>query len=60
MAIEPVLMNDDEAEIFDAYCHESGYKKSTLINRLIREHHDKTGYTMQKQLFGEQNLKDKT
>ena len=55
-----VLMNDDEPEIFDAYCHERGYKKSTLINRLIREHLDKTGFTMQKQLFGEQNLKDKT
>ena len=33
-----VLMHPEEAVVFDAYCRDRGYKKSTLIARLIREH----------------------
>jgi macrodomain Ter protein organizer (MatP/YcbG family) len=42
-----VLLQDDDAERFDAYCREQGFKKSTLISRLIREHMDKEKYAMQ-------------
>jgi len=33
-----VLLSAAEHERFEAYCNERGYKKSTLIARLIREH----------------------
>ena len=33
-----VLLDRDEFERFDAYCRRMGFKKSTLIARLIREH----------------------
>jgi metal-responsive CopG/Arc/MetJ family transcriptional regulator len=39
-----VLLNDDEFERFDTYCRERGYKKSTLIARLIRQYLDLEGY----------------
>jgi hypothetical protein len=39
-----VLLTDDEFERFDAYCRERGYKKSTLIARLIRQYLDLEGY----------------
>ena len=39
-----VLLGDDEFERFDAYCRERGYKKSTLIARLIRQYLDLEGY----------------
>lgn len=32
-----VLLPDDQFERFDAYCEERGYKKSTLIARLLRD-----------------------
>jgi hypothetical protein len=35
-----VLLKPDEAERLDAYCEESGHKKSTLIARLVRDHLD--------------------
>lgn len=35
-----VLLPPREAEHFDAYCEARGYKKSTLIARLIRDHLD--------------------
>ena len=35
-----VLLDSKEFNRFDAYCHERGYKKSTLIARLIRDHLD--------------------
>lgn len=49
-----VLLSEDEAEKFDEYCRREGYKKSTLIARLIREHLDKSSFHMQMDL-----LKDK-
>jgi hypothetical protein len=47
-----VLMSREEAERFGAYCHERGFKKSTLIARLIREHLAEEHFTQQQELFG--------
>ncbi len=46
-----VLMSNDEAERFERYCRDRGFKKSTLIARLIREHLDSEHYWPQKELF---------
>ena len=35
-----VLLDPDEGARFEAYCEEWGFKKSTLIARLVREHLD--------------------
>jgi len=35
-----VLLSSSEFARLDAYCEEHGFKKSTLIARLIREHLD--------------------
>ena len=35
-----VLLDSEEFDRFDAYCQERGFKKSTLIARLIRDHLD--------------------
>ena len=32
-----VLLSADEAERFSVYCSKNGFKKSTLIARLVRE-----------------------
>ena len=39
-----VLLEQSEFERFDAYCRERGYKKSTLIARLIRQYLDLEGF----------------
>jgi hypothetical protein len=39
-----VLLNDDEFDRFDLLCRERGYKKSTLIARLIRQYLELEGY----------------
>ena len=36
-----VLFSEDEAERFNAYCSRHGFKKSTLIARLVRDHLDR-------------------
>lgn len=36
-----VLLPKTEAERFDAYCRRKGFKKSTLIARLVREYLEK-------------------
>ncbi len=46
-----VILDRDEAERFDAYCKEKGFKKSSLAARLIREHLDREGYRAQGNLF---------
>jgi metal-responsive CopG/Arc/MetJ family transcriptional regulator len=46
-----VLMSREEAERFDSYCQERGFKKSTLIARLIREHLVEERFTQQQTLF---------
>ena len=45
-----VLLDRDEFERFDAYCEEAGFKKSTLIARLIRDHLDEHGFQSQRDL----------
>jgi hypothetical protein len=39
-----VLLTEDEFRRFDQYCRDRGYKKSTLIARLIRQFLDLEGY----------------
>ncbi len=39
-----VLMDDEEFALFDGYCIERGFKKSTLIVRLVREHLAREGF----------------
>ena len=46
-----VLMTREEAERFEGYCQERGFKKSTLIARLIREHLDQERYRPQRELL---------
>jgi len=46
-----VLMPKAEAERFEAYCREKGYKKSPLIARLVREYLDREGFKPQPDLF---------
>ncbi|MYC67255.1 MAG: hypothetical protein F4X12_13075 [Acidobacteriia bacterium] len=46
-----VLMPKPQAERFDAFCREMGYKKSPLIARLIREHLDREDFYPQLDLF---------
>lgn len=46
-----VLLEGEEAARFDAYCREKGFKKSSLIARLIREHLDRERFRSQKTLF---------
>lgn len=53
MAKISVLLTDAEDDRFGAYCDQKGYKKSTLIARLIRDYLDKEGYGIQDKLFTE-------
>ena len=39
-----VLLNEEEFARFDNYCRDRGFKKSTLIARLIRQFMDLEGY----------------
>lgn len=43
-----VLLTDEEFLRFETYCRERGYKKSTLISRLIRQYLDLEGYGTQR------------
>ncbi len=45
-----VLLDREEFDRFDAYCHERGFKKSTLTARLIRDHLDEAGFRRQREL----------
>ena len=42
-----VLLDSDMYQLFDRYCKSSGFKKSTLIARLIREHLRTSGFSFQ-------------
>lgn len=46
-----VLVPDDEARRFESFCNERGYKKSTLIVRLIKELLDREQYPLQGSLL---------
>lgn len=48
-----VLLTEAEEARFGAYCDEKGYKKSTLVAKLIRDYLNKEGYGMQDKLFAE-------
>ncbi len=45
-----VLLADSDFARFDAYCEKRGFKKSTLISRLIREHLESEQFHMQTNL----------
>ena len=45
-----VLLSLEEFERFQNYCDGRGFKKSTLIARLIREHLDAEDFAMQVEL----------
>jgi hypothetical protein len=45
-----VLIDEFGFERLSSYCEERGFKKSTLIVRLIREHLDREGFHVQSQL----------
>jgi hypothetical protein len=45
-----VLLDSEEFERFQNYCEGRGFKKSTLIARLIREHLDAENFDMQVEL----------
>lgn len=46
-----VLMPPEEAERFECYCRDRGFKKSTLIVRLVREHLEQERFKPQRELF---------
>ncbi len=45
-----VLLDQQEYERFSAYCLEKGFKKSTLVARLIRDHLDSEAFRLQRRL----------
>lgn len=47
-----VLLSETEAQRFQAFCDQSGFKKSTLVARLIRDYLDRQAYPRQGALFG--------
>lgn len=55
-----VLLSETEDARFSAYCDERGYKKSTLIARLVREHLDREGYAAQASLSFGSDTSDKS
>jgi hypothetical protein len=46
-----VLMPRDEADRFEEYCRERGFKKSTLMVRLVRDHLEQEKFKPQHELF---------
>lgn len=46
-----VLLSQAEADRLDGYCRDRGFKKSTLIARLVREYLDREQYPAQRGLF---------
>lgn len=52
-----VLLEDAEAARFAAYCKEKGFKKSSLIARLVREHLDREKYLLRAERGGQSGRK---
>lgn len=52
-----VILTEAEGEAFEAYCDANGFKKSTLISRLIREHIENSGFKYQPSLFSRGSVK---
>ena len=46
-----VLLSRAEADRFDAYCRDKGFKKSPLIARLVREYLNRETFNPQPDLF---------
>jgi hypothetical protein len=46
-----VLLGSSDFERFESYCNEKGFKKSTLIARLVREHLGREGFHYQPSLL---------
>lgn len=42
-----VLLSPQELQRFEAYCTETGHKKSPLVARLIRDHMNAAGFQLQ-------------
>lgn len=49
-----VLLTKAESYRLEEYCRVMGYKKSTLIARLVREHLDRESFPEQQSMFQEQ------
>lgn len=47
-----VLLDPSEAERFEAYCSARGFKKGTLIARLLRDSLDKEGFQQDRAAAG--------
>lgn len=45
-----VILPEPEARRFQAYCDQNGFKKSTLICRLIREHLENENFALQAEM----------
>ena len=45
-----VVMKPELSERFSEYCREQGFKKSTLIVRLVRDHLEREGFRSQPEL----------
>lgn len=54
-----VLVPEEEARRFEAFCVERGYKKSTLIVRLIKEHLDREQYPFQGSLLTQESASNR-
>jgi hypothetical protein len=52
-----VLLTQSQYERFCAFCRDKGYKKSTLVSRLIREFMDAEHYASQEALFRDDQSK---
>ena len=50
-----VLLDSDVFERFDTYCGQKGFKKSTLVARLIRDHLDENVLDSQNTLPTDRN-----
>lgn len=55
-----VLMPPEDADRFEEYCRERGFKKSTLIVRLVREHLEHEKFKPQHELFDAPGEKPKS
>lgn len=53
-----VLIPPEDADRFDAYCQAKGFKKSTLIVRLIREHLNRERFETQSDMFRQQKNRE--
>jgi hypothetical protein len=53
-----VLMDESEFRRLDVYCRRRGFKKSTLLVRLVRDHLDREGFETQAELRFDSGQRD--